>query len=215
MAYDLFFRRRTPRNWSMHSYYGPRGLGSKTLGSKTLRAIVLRGEFLPDPTPTTPEEQQMLARLAVLRMSADAGSASGKKEWQKAMAKLLLVRKKAERGDEKSNHTMTILRESGIFNGVQSMSVTGEDAPLNPQPLIDYVRKKHEETKQLAAQGDPDAIKALARYERRRALGASVLKAINDDMVDRASKGDSEAKRWLVERDRRLPIDKKITLSNL
>lgn len=113
----------------MHSYYGgPKARGFLAQKSLTrpreLRSLVLAGyEFAPDPTSTTPEEQQSLARLAVLRMSADAGSESGKKEWNKAMAKILLVKKKAERGDEKAKRAMTVLRESGIFSGVQKIEV--------------------------------------------------------------------------------------------
>jgi hypothetical protein len=121
------------------------------------------------------------------------------------------VKKKAAQGDEKSKHLLVVLNESGIFDGVQAMSVTGDNVPpLDTRPLIEYLHKKYEETKLLAAQGDPKAIKSMARYERDQKLGASIQKAVNDDMIERASKGDSEAKKWLVERDRRLPIGKKI-----
>lgn len=102
MAYDLLFRRQTPRNWSLHSY---------------LAEYV----FAPDPTPTTPEEQQLIARLAVLKMGADAGNKKDAKRWRAAMAKLVLEKKKAARGDEKAKRLMKVLEESGIFSGVRTL----------------------------------------------------------------------------------------------
>lgn len=148
-------------------------------------------------------------------MAADAGNKKSAKEWKSSLAKLELVKKKAEQGDEKSKHLIVVLKESGIFDGVQAMSITGTDAAFDTRPLVEYLHKKYEETKQLAAQGDPKAIKSMERYARDQKLGASIQKAVNDHMVEKASKGDSEAKRWLVERDRRLPIGKKIDISLL
>jgi len=204
VAYDLLLRKRTKANWSRRTSYGSRGL-----------FLLAEYEFAPDPTPATDEEKQFIAKLAVLKMSADAGKKKAAKEWKATLAKLNLVKKKAAAGDEKSKHLVVVLKESGIFDGVQAMTVTGDDASFNSQPLVDYLQHKTDETIRLAKQGDPEALKAFARYEKRRKLGASLLKAVNDDMVERASKGDSEAKRWLVERDRRLPIGKKVDVSLL
>ena len=79
MAYDLLLRKRTRTNWSRHSYCGPRGV--LLLASATY-------EFAPDPTPATDEEKQFVARLAVLKMAADAGNKKSAKEWKATLAKL-------------------------------------------------------------------------------------------------------------------------------
>jgi len=206
VAYDLLFRKRTRTNWSRHSYCGPRGI--LLLASTTY-------EFAPDPTPTTDEEKQFIAKLAVLKMSADAGNKKASKEWKATLTKLEAVKKKAAKGDEKSKHLVVVLQESGIFDGVQAMSVTGDDKPFDPAPLEKLLKERMAKIELLAKQGDPAAIKSVSFYQRQQNLGKSLFKAINDDMVERASKGDSEAKRWLVERDRRLPIGKKIDVALL
>ena len=57
MAYDILLKRRTHTNWSMHSLVNP--------------MFASGYEFAPDPiatTPDEPDEQQYLAKLAVLRM---------------------------------------------------------------------------------------------------------------------------------------------------
>jgi hypothetical protein len=109
MAYDILLRRRTHTNWSMHSIVNP------TFASGY--------EFAPDPIATTPDEQQYLAKLAVLKMSADAGNAGAQKEWRAAMANVQALRKKASAGDEKASRTVAILKESGIFSGVATMTL--------------------------------------------------------------------------------------------
>lgn len=91
------------------------------------------------------------------------------------------------------------------------------DAPLtlDTKPLMDWIEKQHKEIENRAAQGDPKAVKSWARIQRNRAMGASIFKAYNDDLIDRASHGDSDAQKKLVERDRLLPIGKKIDTSLL
>jgi hypothetical protein len=120
VAYDLLLRKQTRTNWSRRSYCGPRGI--LLLASETY-------EFAPDPTPATDEEKQFIAKLAVLKMAADAGNKKSAKEWKATLAKLEQVKKKAAAGDEKSKHLVVVLKESGIFDGVQAMSVTGESCP--------------------------------------------------------------------------------------
>jgi len=111
MAYDILLRRKTHTNWSMHSLHNP--------------AFASCGDFAPDPIATTSDEQQYLAQLAVLRMKADSGDASAQKEWRATMVKVDALRKKAAKGDEKAQRTVAILKESGIFSGVKTMSLGG------------------------------------------------------------------------------------------
>jgi hypothetical protein len=117
-------------------------------------------------------------------------------------------------GDEKYGSTTKLYRDLA-----DDQATTATRAKLisdfNPQPLINYINNKYEEVRQRAIKGDPAARQALERYAQRQKLGASLIKAVVDDMVERASKGDSEAKRWLVERDRRMPIGKKIDVDLL
>lgn len=114
MAYDLLLRRQTSRNWSRRSYCGPSARGTLLLAEYV---------FAPDPTPTTPAEQQFLAQLAVLKMQVNAGDKKALKKWRAFASKLGKTKKQADRGDPKAKRVMTVLNESGIFAGVQSMSV--------------------------------------------------------------------------------------------
>ena len=104
MAYDLLFRKQVPGNWAMQ---------------------LVDYEFAPDPTAATPEEQAFVAKLAVIKMAADAGNKKKLKEWRATQAKLALVKKRAAAGDEKAKHLCDVLNESGLFAGsVQAMSNT-------------------------------------------------------------------------------------------
>jgi hypothetical protein len=135
MAYDILLRRRTHTNWSMHSIVNP--------------AFALGYEFAPDPIATTPDEQQYLAKLAVLRMKADSGDAAAQKEWKVTMTNVNALRKKAAKGDDKAQRTVAILKESGIFSGVQTMSLGAEyfsklsaDCKKNPKLAV-AVKRLH------------------------------------------------------------------------
>ena len=114
MAYYLLLRRQTSKNWSRRSYCGPAARGTLLLASY---------EFAPDPVPTTPAEQHFLSQLAVLKMRTDAGDKRALKQWRSAAAKIVKTRKLAERGDPRAKRLITVLNESGLFAGVQSMSV--------------------------------------------------------------------------------------------
>ena len=114
MAYDLLFRRQTSRNWSRRSYLGPAARGTLLLASY---------EFAPDPTPTTPEEQGLIAKLAVLKMQVDAGDKKALVKWRKISTYIAKAKMKAAKGDAKAKRFITVLNESGLFAGVQSMSV--------------------------------------------------------------------------------------------
>lgn len=118
MAYDLLFRRQTPRNWSLHSY-------------------LCDYSFAPDPTPTTQAEQALIARLAVLKMGASAGNKRDAKKWRAAMAKIVLEEKKAARGDARAMRLMKILKESGLFSGVATLDIAGIDPKYHHTILND------------------------------------------------------------------------------
>jgi hypothetical protein len=90
-------------------------------------------------------------------------------------------------------------------------STGNDDHPIDPKPLMDWIEKRNKEIEQQAAQGDPQALKAMDRIRKNRALGQTISKIILDDLKARAAQGDSEAQRKLTEKDRLLPISKKIS----
>jgi hypothetical protein len=114
VAYDLLLRRHTSKNWSRRSYCGPAARGTFLLAEYV---------FAPDPTPTTAAEQQFLAQLAVLKMQVDSGNRAALKKWRAFVAKLAKTKKMADRGDPRARRVITVLNESGLFAGVQSVSV--------------------------------------------------------------------------------------------
>ena len=114
MAYDLLLRRQTQTNWSRRSYCGPAARGSLFLAEYV---------FAPEPTLTTPDEQQMLAKLAVLKMRTDNGDKAALKQWRAEGLKILKAKRAADKGNPKAKRLITILNESGIFAGVQSVNV--------------------------------------------------------------------------------------------
>jgi len=114
VAYDLLLRRQTSRNWSRRSYCGPAARGTLLLAEYV---------FAPDPTPTTQKEQQFLAKLAVLKMQVDRGDKAALKRWRAFAVKIARTKKMADRGDPRAKRVITVLNESGLFAGVQSMSV--------------------------------------------------------------------------------------------
>jgi len=114
VAYDILFRRQTKRNWSRRSYCGPTARGSFLLAEYV---------FAPEPTQTTDAEKQFLAKLAVLKMKTNNGDKKARLKWRAAVAKIVEARKLADRGDPRAKRLVTIVNESGIFAGVQSMSV--------------------------------------------------------------------------------------------
>ncbi len=156
MAYDLLTRRQTSTNWSRHSYLGPRAR------LRSGRMLFLASyEFAPDPTPTTDEERQFIAKLAVLKMNADGGNKKAAKEWKATMAKVAAAKKKADSGDPKAKRLMTVLNESGLFDGVQSMSVTGND------PSDDELEKLMLKALPWKDNRTPEQIEKAAKYSKR------------------------------------------------
>lgn len=116
MAYDLLWGMWVPMNIALSSSLEP------SIDVSTREA-----------TPTSDADKAYIAQLAVLKMNADAGSKKAKKEWQKALANLLQVQKKAKKGDLRSAHLLTVVRESGLFSDVKAMDITG--AMVDPSIL--------------------------------------------------------------------------------
>jgi hypothetical protein len=107
MARDIVLG-RTPRNWA-------RGV-------------------LPAPTPTSDEvtvrlteaEMSMLAEVAATKARAEAGDRGARSRMAKLASKIASLKKKASRGHEPSRRTLLVLRESGVFQGTQSITLGNE-----------------------------------------------------------------------------------------
>jgi hypothetical protein len=124
--------------------------------------------FAPDPLPTTDEEKQVIARLAVLKMKVDAGDKKALKEWRIAGKKIIDAKKKADLGDVKAKRLMQVLSESGIFDGVQPMTITaGDDSSIgrfHGSAPGHYNIKKVEALRNQARKGNKNAQQILRSH---------------------------------------------------
>ena len=136
MAYDLLRRKEVPGDYSITSSIDV---------------------SISDPTSTSADEKTFIARLAVLKMNAEGGGKNAKKAWKAALANLVKLQKRAKKGDPKASHLIIVLRESGLFENVKAMKVSGNDvAQLSPKArklvsLLGQVKTK-------ALQGDARAL---------------------------------------------------------
>lgn len=161
MAYDLFFKTVVPKNIAL------------------LSSIVDTRELSPDPTPTTDADKEYLSQLAVLKMNADAGNKKAQKDWKAALKKISDMRAKAKKGDQNAARTLAVLQESGLFEGVTAMDVSGDyyqpdysaPRPFYPQNGLLQRRLSHRarhmlsmltKVKARADQGDQRAINLIA-----------------------------------------------------
>jgi hypothetical protein len=112
MAYDLLTRRQTPANWTRYSRRRPRSRGTIFLVEYT---------FAPEPLATTDAEKALVARLAVLKMRADAGDKKALRQWRENLKAVLEAKRRAARGDPRARRLVQVLSESGLFDGVQKM----------------------------------------------------------------------------------------------
>ena len=137
MAYDLARRKHIRRNIALSS-------------SLTTNDVV------SDPTVTTDEDKAYLAQLAVIKMNADAGNAKAKKDWLAAQKNIAKIVAKAKKGDKAAQHTVAVIRESGLFQGVAAMDVSGSD-DFSPQEKKLIAAMTNLRVK--AAKGNPAAIR--------------------------------------------------------
>ena len=138
MAYDFFYRKWVPKN------------------------IALTSLDVSTSATTAPSnaEKTYLARLAVLKMNADAGNKKAKKAWKSALKDLKKLLAAARNGNPKALHTLAVIRESGLFSGVNTLTISGADNELSPKgrSLVSLLGK----VKNKALQGDPRAISLVA-----------------------------------------------------
>jgi hypothetical protein len=120
MAYDLIFG-KTKRNWA---------IGYQALPPMSDEVTV----------KLTEAEISMLAELAASKAQADAGDRQARGKMAKLSAKVSSLKKRAARGDESAKRTLLVLRESGIFNKSQSITM-GNEAVSNQDYRVAVLRQ--------------------------------------------------------------------------
>lgn len=181
MAYDLFFRKLTSKNFALRSF-----------------DVSTR-----DYTAPTDAEKTYLAKLAVMKMNADAGNKKAKKAWKLALGDLNKLSQLAKKGDKKSSHLLAVVKESGLFSGVKALDVSGADTALTPkaQSLLLLLGK----IKTKAAQGDPRAlglVSAINTLHFEKVPGGGLVagdEELIEELKTRADAGDVRSQKRLEE----------------
>ena len=142
MAYDFFYRKWVPKNIA---------LTSLDVSTK-------------DAAAPSDSEKAYLAKLAVIKMNAQAGNKKAKKAWKRAMGELRKLTFMAKRGDPKAQHALQVIRESGLFSGVSALEVSGTSVQLSPKgkSLVVLLGK----VKDKAVAGDDRAITLVSAINR-------------------------------------------------
>lgn len=120
MARDLLLG-KTRRNWARGHL--PRAL------------VVVQVTVASDEVDfrLTPAEMDRLAELSAVKLRADAGDHSARKQLAKARQKLTDLRTKARKGDSEAARALKVVEESGVFRGTQSFSLGADSAISNLQ----------------------------------------------------------------------------------
>src|SRR5271157_3802534 len=99
----------------------------------------------------TPGEQLMLGKIALIKVQADNGDVKAKRELVAFTKKVAKTKVRAKNGDVDAKRCLLVLRESGIFNKSQQISVDGSSD--NP---IESLRSKLRELKQKQFKTEAD-----------------------------------------------------------
>jgi hypothetical protein len=115
MAYDLL-RGKTRRNWA-------RGSCTASLRPMTANQVIAdEVDF-----KLTPTEMAMLADLSSTKLAADSGDKSAKKKIAGVVKKMVSLKSKAKAGDPAAKRSLQVIAQSGVFRGVQSFSMGGDE----------------------------------------------------------------------------------------
>lgn len=116
MARDLILG-KTKRNWA-------RGTSSPRMLTDQARS---QASSLPATDEVTlrltPREMAELSDLAATKLLADSGDRAAKTKLARVIRGLAKVRTRAARGDTAAKRTLLVLRESGVFRGVRSVTL--------------------------------------------------------------------------------------------
>ncbi len=112
MSYDLILKRPDiiRKSWARDD-----------VSYKSIMSATAAG---PKLVPTA-EEKARISKLAALRMKAESGDRTAKKEWQRVSTKVAALRVRARGGDPKAVRACQILEDSGLFGKSRNISVNG------------------------------------------------------------------------------------------
>jgi len=156
MSQDLFLG-IVKKNWARDSY-------------ATLPSVPIQEQLV-----LTTDEKDHLAKIAALKMKAESGDRSAKKQWKKLVKKANLLRKKS---DPKARRMVSVLDQSGLLGHVQKIS--GDIEPRD-QDIVE---------------------KLILRAGNATGWPVFLSKSRYADYQDRAGKGDQRSKEVLAILDR-------------
>ncbi|MFI5091335.1 MAG: hypothetical protein ACHP7P_14905, partial [Terriglobales bacterium] len=180
MARDLFLG-ETDTSWS-------RGKSNPTTSGYNGHWKFIRGDVSDSESFSfTESEKSMLARLAATKSRADAGDQGAKKKLALLTIHVASLRARAGKGDAEAKRALLVLRESGIFNPMQKLDVSGSLFKDEPHAKEHRAERWEDEVNKVSA---PDQIENLAK-----------LIAFNPEYkqhtVDLAGKGNTTARKIL------------------
>ena len=114
----------------------------------------------------SPEEKSMLEKVSILRMKADSGDKDAKKQLVSFTKNVAKLKAQAGKGDDKAKRALLVLRESGIFNPTQQITILGAFINQGRREARHNRRsQKIANLKTRAASGDQRAIARLQRMQ--------------------------------------------------
>lgn len=125
MARDILLG-RTKRNWAR---------GTRRCAPAELPAMPVSDEVT---LRLTPKEMDLLAQLSAAKLKADAGDRKAAEQVARVARGLKKVRAKAAKGDPEARRLLLVLRESGVFRGVETMSLGDDASPAGTVSNLDY-----------------------------------------------------------------------------
>jgi hypothetical protein len=167
MAYDLLFGKNS-RNWS-------RELASPVVMTDEVSVIF------------TEAEKDRLSKITILKMKSEAGDKTAKKQMILMIKDVAKLKAKAKKGDAAAKRALLVLRESGLFNGVQKMDMSGSVSPNDEKIRVLIALRKLKEKNPKTAEETRQVEQLTERLAR--------LDAMSGSFVGRSSRGSKRARR--------------------
>ena len=134
----------------------------------------------------SPDEQVMLTRIASLRLKADSGDRASKKQLVVMAKKVAALKVRARKGDAKAKRSLLVLRESGVFNETQTLTLGWSLFKSEDQAVQKARMEKF--TSDLKTASKPEDLAKLSEM-------ATYNQAIKNKLGELARSGDKNALR--------------------